>query len=162
MTAWLPCHLGVPMPFCTHWSLWAVRTSWHLPLPVDSETSEGWMSLVCAQSLSSVWLFVTAWTVALHGPLSMGFSRQEYWSGYHFLLQEVFLTQGLNLVSFISCLGRQILYPLNHLGSPYITHLNINNQNIGSRVRLPGLTFLVQLCDLREGTEPLCASIFHL
>ena len=26
-------------------------------------------------------LFVTLWTVALHAPLSMGFPRQEYWSG---------------------------------------------------------------------------------
>ena len=32
-------------------------------------------------SLSCVWLFVTPWTVACHAPLSMGFSRQEYWSG---------------------------------------------------------------------------------
>ena len=33
-------------------------------------------------SLSSrVHLFVTPWTVAHHAPLSMGFSRQEYWSG---------------------------------------------------------------------------------
>ena len=28
-----------------------------------------------------VWLFVTPWTVAHQAPLSMGFSRQEYWSG---------------------------------------------------------------------------------
>ena len=28
-----------------------------------------------------VWLFVTLWTVAYQVPLSMGFSRQEYWSG---------------------------------------------------------------------------------
>ena len=28
-----------------------------------------------------VWLFVTSWTVAFQAPLSMGFSRQEYWSG---------------------------------------------------------------------------------
>ena len=28
-----------------------------------------------------VWLFVTLWTVARQAPLSMGFSRQEYWSG---------------------------------------------------------------------------------
>ena len=28
-----------------------------------------------------VWLFVTLWTVAHQLPLSMGFSRQEYWSG---------------------------------------------------------------------------------
>ena len=27
-----------------------------------------------------VWLFATLWTVAYQGPLSMGFSRQEYWS----------------------------------------------------------------------------------
>ena len=28
-----------------------------------------------------VWLFVTPWTVAHKGPLSMGFTRQDYWSG---------------------------------------------------------------------------------
>ena len=33
------------------------------------------------KSLSCVWLFVTPWTVAHEFPLSMGFSRQEYWSG---------------------------------------------------------------------------------
>ena len=31
--------------------------------------------------LSSVWLFVLPWTVALQAPLSMEFSRQKYWSG---------------------------------------------------------------------------------
>ena len=30
---------------------------------------------------SCVWLFATVWTVALSAPLSMGFSRQEYWNG---------------------------------------------------------------------------------
>ena len=34
-----------------------------------------------AKSLSCVRLFVTPWTVAPQAPLSMGFSRQEYWSG---------------------------------------------------------------------------------
>ena len=33
------------------------------------------------ESLSRVRLFVTPWTVAHQAPLSMGFSRQEYWSG---------------------------------------------------------------------------------
>ena len=37
------------------------------------------------KSLSHVWLFVTPWTVANQAPLSMGFSRQEYWSGLPFL-----------------------------------------------------------------------------
>ena len=34
-----------------------------------------------AQSLSPVCLFATPWTVARQAPLSMEFSRQEYWSG---------------------------------------------------------------------------------
>ena len=39
---------------------------------------------VCVQSLSHVQLCATPWTVALRVPLSMGFSRQEYWSGLLF------------------------------------------------------------------------------
>ena len=34
--------------------------------------------------LSRVQLFATPWTVAHQAPLSMGFSRQEYWSGLPF------------------------------------------------------------------------------
>ena len=33
------------------------------------------------KSLSRVQLFATPWTIAHQAPLSMGFSRQEYWSG---------------------------------------------------------------------------------
>ena len=36
------------------------------------------------KSWSRVRLFVTPWTVAYQGHLSMGFSRQEYWSGLPF------------------------------------------------------------------------------
>ena len=38
----------------------------------------------CARAphLSRVQLFATPWTVACHAPLSMEFSRQEYWSGF--------------------------------------------------------------------------------
>ena len=36
------------------------------------------------KSLSRVWLFATPWTVAYQALLSMGFSRQEYWSGLPF------------------------------------------------------------------------------
>ena len=32
-------------------------------------------------ALSRVWLFATPWAVACQAPLSMRFSRQEYWSG---------------------------------------------------------------------------------
>ena len=36
------------------------------------------------KSLSPVQLFATPWTVAYQAPLSMEFSRQEYWSGLPF------------------------------------------------------------------------------
>ena len=37
---------------------------------------------VCMLShFSRVWLFATLWTVAYQTPRSMGFPRQEYWSG---------------------------------------------------------------------------------
>ena len=39
---------------------------------------------VCVKSLSHVRLFATPWTVARQVPLSMGFSRQEYWNGLPF------------------------------------------------------------------------------
>ena len=39
------------------------------------------MCVCVCKSLSRVLLFETPWTVALQGPLSVGFPRQEYWSG---------------------------------------------------------------------------------
>ena len=38
-----------------------------------------WYALLSC--FSHFWLFVTPWTVAHQALLSMGFSRQEYWSG---------------------------------------------------------------------------------
>ena len=42
------------------------------------------MWLLQAKSLQSLRLFATLWVIALQAPLSMGFSRQEYWSGLPF------------------------------------------------------------------------------
>ena len=39
---------------------------------------------MCTCLFSHVQLFVTPWSVARQAPLSMGFSRQEYWSGLPF------------------------------------------------------------------------------
>ena len=44
------------------------------------------------------------------GNSSMGFPRQEHWSGCHFLLQGICLAQGSNPHLCVSCIGRQILY----------------------------------------------------
>ena len=43
--------------------------------------SNAWKWRVKVKSLSHVWLLVTPWTTAYQAPASMGFSRQEYWSG---------------------------------------------------------------------------------
>ena len=43
--------------------------------------SSAWKWKVKVKSLSCVWLFATPWTAAYQAPPSMGFSRQEYWSG---------------------------------------------------------------------------------
>ena len=40
--------------------------------------------IVRAQLLSCVQLFVTSWTIPLQAPLSMKFSRKEYWSELSF------------------------------------------------------------------------------
>ena len=58
-------------------------------------------SVTCAYVNSA-----TPWATAYETPLSTEFSRQECWSGCHFLLQGIFLTQRSN----VSCIGRQILY----------------------------------------------------
>ena len=43
--------------------------------------SSAWKWEVKVKSLSRVWLLATPWTAAYQAPPSMGFSRQEYWSG---------------------------------------------------------------------------------
>ena len=44
-------------------------------------SSNAWKWKVKVKSLSHVPLLATPWTAAYQAPLSMGFSRQEYWSG---------------------------------------------------------------------------------
>ena len=43
--------------------------------------SNAWTLKVKVKSLSHVWLLAIPWTTAHQAPPSMGFSRQEYWSG---------------------------------------------------------------------------------
>ena len=67
--------------------------------------------------LSHVQLFVTPWTVAYHAPPSMGFSRQEYWSGLPFPSPEDLPNPGI--LGLLHC--RQMLHHLSHQGSPYLS-----------------------------------------
>ena len=57
--------------------------------------------LVCV--LSRVWLFATLWTVAFQVPKSMGFFRQEYWSGLP--LPPPSGPRDRTWVSYVSCIA---------------------------------------------------------
>ena len=75
---------------------------------------------MCAKSLQLCPILCNPMdTVPLQAPLSMGFSRQEYWSGLHALLQGIFLTQGLN--SCLLCLLHWQAHslPLGPPGKPH-------------------------------------------
>ena len=50
---------------------------------------------VKVKSLSPVRLFETPWTIAYHAPPSMGFSRQEYYSGLPFPSPKDFPDRGI-------------------------------------------------------------------
>ena len=50
-------------------------------ISVDDESENQKRERICLKLLGHVRLFATPWTVAQQAPLSMGFSRQEHWSG---------------------------------------------------------------------------------
>ena len=54
-------------------------------------------ALCMLSSSSHVWFFATPWTVACQAPLSMEFSRQEYWSGLPFPTPGIFPNKGSKL-----------------------------------------------------------------
>ena len=66
---------------------------------------------VCVLSpFDRVQLFATLWTVARLSPLTMGFSRQEYWSGLPCPPPGDLPDPGIELTSYVSCIGRLVLY----------------------------------------------------
>ena len=71
-----------------HWS--------GLPFPSPMHESEKWKWKVKVKSLSYVRLLATPWTAAYQAPLSMGFSRQEYWSGVPIAFSRVIHETGIN------------------------------------------------------------------
>ena len=73
------------------------------------------LNFMCVFSL--IWLFETLWTVAHQVHLSMGFPRQESWSGLSFSPPGDLPTQGSSphLLGLLHC--RRILYLLSHWGS---------------------------------------------
>ena len=78
-----------------------------------------WCMCLHAKLLICVQLFATPWTVVHQAPLSMGFSRQEYWNGLPCPPPGDLPDSGIKPTSLISTrTGRQALYYYHHLGSP--------------------------------------------
>ena len=72
---------------------------------------------VKAKLLSRVRLFATPWTVAYQASLSMGFSRQEQWSGLLFPPPGDLPDPGIEPTTLTSpALASGILYHQRHLG----------------------------------------------
>ena len=70
--------------------------------------------------LSRVQLFAIPWAVAYQAPLSLEFSRQEYWSGLPFPLPGDLSYPGIKPASSASPALAGGFLPLSHLGSPLI------------------------------------------
>ena len=65
-------------------------------------------SMLRALLLFRIWLFVTLWTVVCQDSLSMGFSRQKYWSKVPSPPPGDLPNPGIKPTS--PCIGRQIIY----------------------------------------------------
>ena len=78
-----------------------------------------------ASLFSHIRLLVTPWTAAHQAPLSMGFSRQEYWSGLPRPPPGDLPDPGITPTSFTSPAGRQVLHHEHHLGSPNTKKIHV-------------------------------------
>ena len=109
------------------------------------------------KSLSRVRLFVTPWTVAHQALLSMGFSRQEYWSGLPFLppgdlpdpgIERIYL---MSLALTVAFFMRRILYEADSsvVLSEKLGHIQFSWQEYWSGLSCPPPRDLPN-----PGTEP--------
>ena len=94
-TTWLPCR--------QHFHGQSNRPSGHPQLLLYQALPE------CV--LNPVWLFMTPWTTAGQAPLSVGFPRQEYWSGMPSPPPGTFLTREWTCVYCVFCTGSRFFTP---------------------------------------------------
>ena len=84
---------------------------------------------------SHVWLSVTLWTVACQGPLSRGFSRQEYWSGLPWPPPGDLPDPGIKSTSVMSpaLVGRFIYNELRYFLLPEYRIPNTSDSKFGTK-----------------------------
>ena len=135
MTPWTAAHLAplsMEFPKQEHWSRLPFPFPGNRPNPGIKPTSPAlasgffttepprkpFINAVCA-SRSAVCYSATPWTVA-QASLSMGFSRQEYWSGLPFPPPGDLPDPGTEPKSPVSSALQADPLPLSHLGNPRI------------------------------------------
>ena len=106
---------------------WTVRKSFFYYFNHPCYNSPSWLKhnlcisldiLVCVCACSVMSDSKTPWTVAHQAPLSMGFPRQEYWSGLPFPSPGDLPDPGIEPMSLASPARSVCSLPLHHLGSP--------------------------------------------
>ena len=88
------------------------------------------------------------WTVAHQTPLSIGFSRQEHWSGLPFLSPGDLPNPGME-AGLLHC--RRILYHLSYQGSPQVLRVVPNSGSGASEEGGHGAGVLGELWDFMRG-----------
>ena len=94
-TAWLRMSVFEPQQAASPWGPEPLPPFGLAYTSLQLRTGECQSIWACAWSLSHVRLFATPWTVTRQAYLSMGFSRQEYWSGLPFPTQGYFPDPGI-------------------------------------------------------------------
>ena len=121
-----------------------IKFSWCLPwrlrlkemIPISWEIS-------CV--LSHVWLLLTPWTIACQAPLSMGFSRQEYWSELPFPLQGIFLTLEIESVILASPALQDGFFTTKPPGKPWERYFWVLKLAIHLKVNVKSLSHVLLL-----------------
>ena len=111
--------------------------------------------LLTLKLFSHVWLSVTPWMVAHQYPVSLGFSRQEYWSRLPFSSPGALPDSNLGLTHY-----RQFLYRLTHWRSPLLTLIWQNLASWDSLIHLSNIYKAFVIPDIfldAENTISLCS-----
>ena len=83
-----------------------------------------YLMCVRARLLQSVQLFATPWTIAHLSPLSMEFSRQEYWSGFLFPSSEDLPDPGIKPMSLMSPALADRFFTTSSTWEPQVPHVS--------------------------------------
>ena len=111
-----------------------IWSRWHMKLTISDPFSPKLCShsqhqCTCLLShFSRVWLFPTLWAIACQASLSLGFSRQKYWSRLPCPLQGIFPIEGLKLRLLNLLQWEASSLPLTPPGKPPTPAASCNSQ----------------------------------